>query len=65
MADNILRPRDFDYIETRLMAPAEQLRDAMDRLRSLGMHQEYNELMEAYKVLQTTTRNVRQRLVRG
>lgn len=54
--------RDREYIENRLMAPAAGLGEAMERLRDLGRHDEYDKLMAANRDLHDACRSVRRYL---
>lgn len=54
--------RDFDYIESRLLAPAPDLLDAVAKMRHLGLDHDANVVMAALKELAFVCRNVRMTL---
>lgn len=60
--------RDWDYIEARLLAPANDASQAHGRLRQIGYTAEADKLMEAMKTFNDSCRaireEVRQRVVR-
>lgn len=51
--------RDWDYIEARLLAPGENVSEAIGRLRQLGLTEEANEILEAQKAFIDICRKVR------
>ena len=54
-----MRQRDFDYIETRLLAPAPDLLDAVARLRETGQSEFAEEIMHALQDLTDECRRIR------
>jgi len=55
--------RDLDYIETRLLAPATELSDGIERLRKIGESEVADRLIEALKALTDVCRTERRLLV--
>jgi hypothetical protein len=55
--------RDLEYIENRLMAPASELLEAIERLRQVGEGQMAAELMEGLATLTDLCREQRMQLV--
>jgi hypothetical protein len=51
--------RDFEYIENRLVSPAPEVVEAIERLRKLGQVEEARDLMTALKTFTDECRRVR------
>lgn len=54
-----MKPRDQEYIENRLLSPADGALDAIDRLRQLGYSDEASTLMAAIQAFNDACRQVR------
>lgn len=57
-----MRSRDFDYVETRLLAPDTPLSEAYERLLAMGEERLANQLMRARQTLNEDCRAVRRAL---
>jgi hypothetical protein len=64
----MMRTRDYDYIEARLLVPANELSDAIERLKMVGESKFAARLVDALADLMDVCRDVRrdlQHLQRG